>query len=781
MVVIVATSCCYGSVGINGGGGGGSINGGTGGSGSSNFPTNSAGYLSTNLFVFQNGNATNLTMINGTTFPATVFGTSAFQLNTFPYDGIDTIFDDNPKTGLVLWGEAGYGGDVVNSNLGPVFSWTDNNTSSITDIFDIYNVNSGVSPFTVAFGINSNGLAYGGGISTIAMFQKTNIYDFYVAPWGSDTNFGTSKEFPLATFTNAYYHVTNLIGSTAFTLNNGIPNYQYNIHVINTNYTIFTSSSGGTRIASGVNLVGDGPGSALLFTNANATGGSGTSPVLSLDGNNFISGLYMWDSASTVISCLIGLSAQTSPVLGSVSNIVIQNCILGCDGSVIHNENHTLATYNTPWGTVQNGIYFNNDTIIGNRSVAVLEWVKYPNLIFNNCGLLCYAYNTSIGNNGKVEGIFEVDNSFGAYMTNGIIPIKMNSGYVYISDAGNTNGASIVSTSTPGAMTNTTYVISMNGVQVEDSFTNPLSYDFNNSISNNIVLLNSVYHANGLPLTFQTNNNVSFSSILASNASYTGTLSGKGSGLTNVPGDGFTITNNSSGLLTVNPIVITNLETQSVTLKSNIIVQAGTTNAIGILDTNGLHTSFLYTETNSSGNGTPTLHVHGSGDYALMGYDGANVSMAGLLIPLSSFQTNEPEYASITSTNGYIQNTSTNSNGSFNASFVLTNLPAYKTYATNFANLTTYTNTTGRPISVWANITYGTASVAGISKMEIESPGTITNTSTAQITIIGSLVQNIPGSVGPIIVPAGSNYLFRDMSTGIGVSCTVSNGQIQIQ
>lgn len=116
----------------------------------------------------------------------------------------------------------------------------------------------------------------------------------------------------------------------------------------------------------------------------------------------------------------------------------------------------------------------------------------------------------------------------------------------------------------------------------------------------------------------------------------------------------------------------------------------------------------------------------------------------------------------ITTINGLIVGNATNP-----ASFTLVN--------TNWLDGQLYTNNTGRPIQVWSPCTRTPASFVGVAGYSVRAAGVTTN-DWALTTLVGTLVMPETNRVGPIYVPAGSNFVFTNISSGTGNSATIVNG-----
>lgn len=97
---------------------------------------------------------------------------------------------------------------------------------------------------------------------------------------------------------------------------------------------------------------------------------------------------------------------------------------------------------------------------------------------------------------------------------------------------------------------------------------------------------------------------------------------------------------------------------------------------------------------------------------------------------------------------------------------------------TNFLTGTSYSNSYATAINVSAMAASTEAGVVGVTRLDLEITGQVTNT-VNQITAIGGLTGGITNAISGY-VPAGNLWKFVDRSSGAGNSAVVAGGQIAI-
>lgn len=100
---------------------------------------------------------------------------------------------------------------------------------------------------------------------------------------------------------------------------------------------------------------------------------------------------------------------------------------------------------------------------------------------------------------------------------------------------------------------------------------------------------------------------------------------------------------------------------------------------------------------------------------------------------------------------------------------------------TNLSLATVGVNTWGRPIQICSfSVNLAEAGVVGVSGIQLEVPGQITNRISSITSIAGTIVGSDTNALPGAFVPVGGTWNIRDISQGAGNSSSIGNGGQQI-
>jgi hypothetical protein len=230
----------------------------------------------------------------------------------------------------------------------------------------------------------------GGGVTT-------NIgtgNDVYIAPppFGKNSNTGTNEFSPLGDLVYASNIATNP-GQTIW-VESGLNYVPCQTQIV---------------LKASVNLKGMSLASTLIFTNSNL---NATYAKIYCVLSNVVDGLTIYDLQTNTSGFIFG--SGTAENRGALTNIVVQNCTMWCNGMGYHVEGNTYVGEYIQF-------YFLNDIIHGNRTCINNECGGLMDLLVKNCILDEINFTNIPNTTGKPRCCVEYSKAGGAQATGKII------------------------------------------------------------------------------------------------------------------------------------------------------------------------------------------------------------------------------------------------------------------------------------------------------------------------------------------------------------------------